>query len=98
MRRVTKLAKITHRVASEGKTMAGLIGGLIHREEQHMAMIDLLNDRGEVFSKLISLNARITGELATMLERPDLTEEIIRTVDMAGAVIDQMGDEFKEKM
>jgi hypothetical protein len=64
--------------------MAELVSGLLDRESQHLAMVESLNDRDEVFAKLIGLNARINFEFAVLMERPDLADEIRRTVDMAG--------------
>jgi hypothetical protein len=77
--------------------MAGIVSGIIDRENQHLAMIETLNDRDEVYAKLLALNARINFEFAVLLERSDLADEIRQTVDMAGAVIDQIDVEFREK-
>lgn len=90
--------KAARKLARAIDELAQIVTGLLDRESKHLAMFETLNDRDEVYGKLIGLNARITYEFAVLLERPDLADEIHQTVDMAGAVIDQIDVQFRRKM
>lgn len=89
--------KAARKLAEALDMMSGLVSGILERESSHLAMIETLNDRDEVFAKLVALNARLSAEFAAMLDRPDLIEELTDTVEMAGAVIEQINVEFRRK-
>ncbi len=89
--------KILRDVVEGMEALLSLVSGLLDRESRVLAMIDTLNDRDEVIGKLVGMTARISAELAVALDRVDLAEEIRDTVEMAGAVMDQMSTEFRRK-
>jgi hypothetical protein len=92
-------------------TLGGVVGDLLVREERygkivremlareqtHLGMIVALNQRDEVFGKLLSLLSRGVGVVAVKIGDLELAEEVIRTVDMAGVVMDADTKRFMEE-